>query len=63
MTELERIEDHLERGLVREYVLRRCSKLTLEELCHRRNVIVLPTGKRSANRTVKSDYIRTLLEV
>lgn len=63
MAELERIERHLAKGLVREYVLRRCSKLILEELCHRRNLIVLATGKRPSNRAVKNDYIRALLEV
>lgn len=63
MAELERIEAHLAKGHLREYVLRRCSKLILEELCHRRNLIVLPTGKRPSNRAVKNDYIRALLEV
>lgn len=63
MAELELIERSLAKGHVREYALRRCSKLILEELCHKRNLLILPTGKRPSNRAVKNDYIRALLEV
>lgn len=63
MADLEHIEHALANGFVCEYALRQCNKATLEELCNRRNLVVLSTGKRSFNRTTKNDYIKALQEV